>query len=50
MTRAPLLRGLGIVGWDALELAILAALATESPLLLLDAHGSAKRPSPARSP
>ena len=37
-----LLRSLGIVGWDALEPAILAALATESPLLLIGPHGSAK--------
>ena len=31
---AGLLRALGIAGWDALEPAILAALATESPILL----------------
>lgn len=37
-----LLRGLGIVGWDHLEPVILAALATESPLLLIGPHGSAK--------
>lgn len=33
---------LGIAGWDALEPAILAALATESPILLVGPHGSAK--------
>jgi MoxR-like ATPase len=37
-----LLRALGIVGWNHLEPVILAALATESPLLLIGAHGSAK--------
>ena len=42
MTRTPVLRALGIAGWDALEPAILAALATESPILLVGAHGSAK--------
>ena len=36
------LRALGIAGWDALEPAILAALATESPILLIGPHGSAK--------
>ena len=36
------LRELGIVGWDHLEPVILAALATESPLLLIGPHGSAK--------
>ena len=48
-TKAPIprnergfLRALGIAGWDALEPAILAALATESPLLLVGPHGSAK--------
>lgn len=38
----PFLRPLGIVGYDALEPALLAALATEAPLLLLGDHGSAK--------
>jgi MoxR-like ATPase len=49
MTRTPaaspsggLLRALGIAGWAALEPAILAALATESPILLIGPHGSAK--------
>ncbi len=49
MTRTPvapapggLLRALGIAGWGALEPAILAALATESPILLIGPHGSAK--------
>jgi MoxR-like ATPase len=49
MTRTPaappskgLLRALGIAGWGALEPAILAALATESPILLVGPHGTAK--------
>ena len=42
MTHAGFLRALGIAGWDALEPAILAALATESPILLIGPHGSAK--------
>lgn len=37
-----LLRSLGIAGWNHLEPVILAALATESPLLLIGQHGSAK--------
>jgi hypothetical protein len=37
-----LLRPLGIVGYDALEPALLAALATEEPLLLVSDHGAAK--------
>jgi MoxR-like ATPase len=37
-----LLRPLGIVGYDAIEPALLAALATEEPLLLLSDHGAAK--------
>jgi MoxR-like ATPase len=37
-----LLRPLGIVGYDAIEPALLAALATEEPLLLLSEHGAAK--------
>jgi MoxR-like ATPase len=37
-----LLRALGVAGWDALEPAILAALATESPILLIGPHGTAK--------
>ena len=43
-TRAPrgLLRQLGVVGLDALEPVILAGLATETPLLLIGAHGTAK--------
>jgi len=36
------LRALGIVGWNHLEPVVLAALATESPLLLIGPHGSAK--------
>jgi MoxR-like ATPase len=42
MSHAGFLRALGIAGWDAHEPAVLAALATESPLLLVGAHGSAK--------
>ncbi len=38
----PLLRQLGIIGYDALEPIVLAALATESPLLLIGPHGTAK--------
>lgn len=46
-TRTPntprsLLRPLGIVGYDALEPALLAALATAEPLLLISDHGAAK--------
>lgn len=37
-----LLRPLGVVGYDAVEPAILAALATEEPLLLVSDHGAAK--------
>jgi MoxR-like ATPase len=37
-----ILRTLGIVGFDALEPVILAALATETPLLLIGPHGTAK--------
>src|SRR5687768_2904098 len=36
------LRPLGIVGYDAIEPAIVAALATEEPLLLVSDHGAAK--------
>jgi MoxR-like ATPase len=36
------LRLLGIVGYDAIEPVILAALAEEAPLLLVGAHGTAK--------
>ncbi len=36
------LRPLGIVGYDAIEPAIVAALATEEPLLLISDHGAAK--------
>jgi len=41
-SRRSLLRPLGIVGYDAIEPAILAALATEEPLLLVSEHGAAK--------
>jgi MoxR-like ATPase len=40
--RGSILRSLGIAGWGALEPAILAALATESPILLVGPHGTAK--------
>jgi MoxR-like ATPase len=36
------LRELGIVGYDQVEPVVLAALATETPLLLIGAHGTAK--------
>jgi MoxR-like ATPase len=41
-TPRSLLRPLGVVGYDALEPALLAALATEEPLLLVSDHGAAK--------
>ena len=41
-TPSSLLRPLGVVGYDALEPALLAALATEEPLLLVSDHGAAK--------
>ena len=37
-----ILRGLGVVGWDRLEPVIVAALATEAPMLLIGEHGTAK--------
>ncbi len=37
-----ILRRMGIVGFDALEPVILVALATETPLLLIGPHGTAK--------
>jgi MoxR-like ATPase len=40
--RRSLLRPLGIVGYDDLEPVLLAALATEEPLLLVSDHGAAK--------
>jgi len=36
------LRALGIVGYDQVEPVVLAALATQTPLLLIGAHGTAK--------
>jgi MoxR-like ATPase len=39
---ADFLAGLGIVGWAPLEPVVLAALATESPVLLVGEHGTAK--------
>ena len=36
------LRGLGIVGWNHLEAPIIASLVTETPLLLIGDHGTAK--------
>ncbi len=41
-THRSVLRSLGIVGYDHLEPIILAALATQTPLLLIGAHGTAK--------
>ncbi len=41
-TSLPLAASLGVVGWDRLDAVLLAALATESPLLLVGAHGTAK--------
>ena len=41
-TPRSLLRPLGVVGYDALEPALLAALATEEPVLLVSDHGAAK--------
>lgn len=40
--RSPLIRALGISGWDGADAVVLAALATEAPLLLIGPHGSAK--------
>lgn len=37
-----LLRALGLAGWDHLESVVVAALATEAPLLLIGPHGTAK--------
>jgi len=37
-----LTRGLGIHGWSKLDPVLLAALATEAPLLLVGPHGTAK--------
>ena len=42
MARGALLRPLGLAGWDEVEPVVLAALATEAPLLLIGPHGSAK--------
>lgn len=41
LSQRSLLRPLGIVGYDAIEPALLAALATEEPLLLVSDHGAA---------
>jgi MoxR-like ATPase len=38
----PLTAALGVVGWERLDPVLLAALATEAPLLLVGAHGTAK--------
>jgi MoxR-like ATPase len=38
----PLTGSLGVVGWERLDAVLLAALATEAPLLLVGAHGTAK--------
>ena len=40
--RSSLIRALGIAGWDSADPVVLAALATEAPLLLIGPHGSAK--------
>ena len=40
--QSSILRALGVVGLDAIEPVILAALATEAPLLLVGPHGTAK--------
>ncbi len=40
--RATPLRDLGVVGWDSIDPVIVAALATESPILLVGSHGTAK--------
>ena len=40
--RSSLIRALGISGWDGADAVVLAALATEAPLLLIGPHGSAK--------
>ncbi len=40
--RVRFLRLLGLHGWDGLDAPVLAALATESPLLLIGPHGSGK--------
>ncbi|MBK9374004.1 MAG: AAA family ATPase [Holophagales bacterium] len=46
MTASPprtfFLRTLGLAGWDALDPVVLAAVASEAPLLLIGPHGSAK--------
>ena len=40
--KTELIRSLGVLGWTELEPTILAALATQSPLLLIGPHGTAK--------
>jgi MoxR-like ATPase len=40
--RAPLLEPLGLIGFEGIEAPILAALATDKPLLLIGPHGTAK--------
>ncbi len=40
--RTPLAAALGVHGWAPLDPVLLAALATESPVLLVGAHGTAK--------
>ena len=39
---AGLLQGLGLIGLSSIEAPVLAALATEEPLLLIGPHGTAK--------
>jgi MoxR-like ATPase len=40
-----LLRSLGLIGFERIEPIILAALATEMPILLIGSHGTAKTPT-----
>lgn len=40
--KSSIVRDLGILGWDNLEPAIIASLATEATLLLIGSHGTAK--------
>lgn len=42
MRAAGFLERMGVVGWGSLEPVVLAALATEAPVLLIGAHGTAK--------
>ena len=42
MNKSLITEPLGLFGWSHLEPIILAALASESPMLLIGKHGSAK--------